>query len=282
MRKFRISNIILIVSVLTLQACLVKNILYQQIDWLAIRQFNETFAPTDEQSKIFEPQIKSWVNSVKFNVFEKVAEGFSNAAQQTQDSYSKAELLQFEQTMLEARKIFMLPGISIASKFLKSLSDEQLNAFLKKMQEKEEQFTEIIEADQSEFAELRDERVEEIEDRMDFWIGEMTKKQSEFTRDFWWKDIKTISQRLERRHKLQQKLISIIKTSDEKQLSAFFMKWADDIDHLNNLTFPNEKIRPFSMRRYFSALVKTLNPKQKQVLEERLAEIAKDLKGVLN
>lgn len=69
-KKFRIVNIFLLTTVAMLQACIVQNLLYSQIDWLAIRQFDETFEPTDEQSTEYEPFIKAWVNGVKGEVFE--------------------------------------------------------------------------------------------------------------------------------------------------------------------------------------------------------------------
>lgn len=281
MKKFRILNIFVLTTVAMLQACIVQNLLYSQIDWLAVRQFDETFEPTDEQSKIYEPFIKSWVNGVKGEVFRKVAEGFDQASKNAKDDFSKDDLLTLEATMIDARKIFMLPGISNSSKFLKSLSDKQLDIFKQKMQEKEDQYTEILEADESDFSDLQNDRVEEIADRMESWMGPLTKEQIGLTRDFWWKDKANIKLRFERRHKVQDKLLEIIKSSNEKELSVFFTKWADDIDYLNKLTFPNEKNRLFSMRDYFLALNKTLTPTQHRFLQERFAEIAKDLNGLL-
>jgi len=280
-KKFRIVNIFLLTTVVMLQACIVQNLLYSQIDWLAIRQFDETFEPTDEQSKIYEPFIKSWVNGVKGEVFRKVADGFAQASENAKDDFSKDDLLTLEATMVDARKVFMLPGISNSSKFLKSLSDKQLDAFKKKMQEKEDQYTEILDADESDFSDLQNDRVEEIADRMESWMGPLTKEQIALTKSFWWKDKANIKLRFERRHKVQDKLLEIIKSSSEKELSTFFTKWADDIDHLNKLTFPNEKNRLFSMRDYFLVLNKTLTPKQHRFLQERFAEIAKDLNGLL-
>lgn len=260
-----------------------RGLVYNNLDWLALRAVKQYINFTDQQEEIYDSQIKKWVNDSKdltFSIMKKRLKLVLSKNEKT-EKISKEDFESLMIGFLEARTQFLINGSSLLASFFKDLSNEQIVAFAEKMSENEKDYIAILTAEKGEYSDLIEERIDVIEDRLEDWIGNLSKQQRDIIRTYWWKDRDFVLQRFLNRKSLQANFLKIVIESDQKKLEQFFIEWAEDYRHLNKITLESEEQDLFKVEVFLDQLFTSLSKNQHKILKKQLKELDQDLSSIL-
>ena len=216
--------LLLICATFVFSSCSIRQMLLNNLDWLAIRQLEDTFDLNDKQIEDIEPQIKRIHNQLKTQTSLQITGVISRFKQNASDGLNRVEVDEAFAGFQKIRKDFLLEHSEAISRFLKGLSEKQLNHYETQLLERDEDLVELL--DSEDFEEEMVDYVEDQTDRLHYWFGDLTPAQMKIVAKHTNQTKDGLKRYLEKRRKRRALLMTKVRLVSEEELKVFFDNWA--------------------------------------------------------
>lgn len=275
--------IFFILMIVFIGGCTMQGLLYRNLDWLAKRQLNSYFDLNSKQKDEFYPKVDTFINQHKTVLLADVITMLKKAEDASEGGFEENETQELFQELAVMRTRYMKLATPLVADFFQALGDEQWQHFSEQIAEKNELYVELLAADSDDFAEHRQERLEESVENYQSWFGELSKGQIEQIATYWPLTKEQAEQRLQRRRLQQQWFIKFSQTASKEAFSQFHDDWADDINLLRLKSLSKDEAlarEQNSFLRFQQTFLRSLSDKQLTFFRKRVAEIISDLRDL--
>ncbi|SME96224.1 hypothetical protein [Pseudobacteriovorax antillogorgiicola] len=265
--------LIAVVAAISLGSCSMKQMVLNNLDWLALREIDSLFDLASEQKDFLEPHIERNHRQLKQSISLKVAAILKTVSQKSQSKKLEKNDLRLALREFQAmRRDFLIENSPIISRFFKSLSNKQLDHWEEKLKERDEPWEELAEAENF-GKELKQYREDQL-DKLSYWFGDLKEPQIKVVESHSINSQEEVQNLLAARRKKRVVLVTQVRTKSETELKAFFDQWA----YQPNLRSEIAKVEGRDWSTWFVDywwdLYESLDSEQRQQFTERLDEIA--------
>ena len=226
------TTFVLLAILSLLQACSMASVAYKSAPWFLRDRIDDYFDLTMAQTRQIDRDIDELFAWHKYEELPNYADFLDRAGKQFMDGLTPEELESLLAEAREARERLAIRSIPIASTFLLSVSDEQLDYYQRAVREKMDERREELEVSPEE---RDDDDFDNLRDSLEDWFGDFDDAQLARlrvisdalpdNREYW----------LQQREKRAEELVTLLRSDPsrealDKYLHDWFVDWryADD------------------------------------------------------
>ena len=263
------------------QGCTSLNNLFYWADTYLAWQIDDYFDLTNEQEAFVDQGLDRFFLSYKYQEIPKYIEFLQEVKSRSGRQLTEADMVWFWDSLRQFNENIAKLLVEDVSLFLGSLEQSQIPYFQSKLDKSNEDWQEEHE---ERLERTTEERLEKRYERIEDWVGPLTKNQKEqisilYPTDGYWS-----KSRYDRRLKSQQRFVNIIESNNEVQtLKAPLLNW-----DLNPEQYYSKEHQAYVERRNQRSmnlvlmLDKTATKEQRQFFQEKLDDYIEELQRIIS